>query len=75
MGDTRTRTIAITVNGIPITTWSSSGETKAFEFVDIGVEGSSLELRGVLADSEWLSIMEVNPGLGVPLSADSVAYD
>ena len=49
----------IYVDGIMATSWTSSGTTLTIETVDLDVVGQSLELRGVLADSEWLSIMEV----------------
>ncbi|CAM9243860.1 unnamed protein product [Ectocarpus sp. 4 AP-2014] len=39
--------------------WTSSGETAAFETVELGVQGTVIDLHGVLADSEWLSILEV----------------
>lgn len=42
-----------------LTSWTSSGTTSGFENVDLGVAGNTVELIGVLADSEWLSIMEV----------------
>ena len=61
-GDERTRTIDIYVDGIIVTTWTSSGTTLDFETVTLGVTGTSIELRGVLEDSEWLSIMEVRRG-------------
>lgn len=48
------------------TSWTSSGTTTEFETVELDVTGQAVELRGVLADSEWLSIMEVRtvPGCG-----------
>ena len=58
-GDERTRTIEIYVDSVIVTTWTSSGTTLAFESVTLGVTGRTIELRGVLVDSEWLSIMEV----------------
>ena len=58
-GDERTRTLEIYVDGVIFTTWTSSGTTLDFETVTLGVTGSTIELRGVLEDSEWLSIMEV----------------
>ncbi len=40
--------------------WTSSGLTTAAEHIELGgVTGNAVELRGVLEDSEWLSIMEV----------------
>ena len=58
-GDERTRTIDIYVDGVFVTSWTSSGTTLDFETVALGITGGSIELRGVLEDSEWLSIMEV----------------
>eukprot|EP00903_Cladosiphon_okamuranus_P020463 g18782.t1 len=58
-GNTRTRTMDILVDGQKIVTWTSSGTTAGFETVELGVTGQNIELQGVLANSEWLSIMEV----------------
>ena len=58
-GDMRTRTVGIYVDGVRATTWTSSGLTTDFESVMLGVNGKTVELRGVLEESEWLSIMEV----------------
>lgn len=58
-GDTRTRTMDVYVDGVVQTTWTSSGTTTGFENIELGVSGHAVELRGVLADSEWLSILEV----------------
>ena len=58
-GDERTRTIDIYVDGAFTTSWTSSGTTLDYEAIALGVTGESIELRGVLDDSEWLSIMEV----------------
>lgn len=54
----------IYVDGILSTSWTSSGIISDFETVDLGVAGQTIELRGVLADSEWLSIMEVRTRTG-----------
>lgn len=51
--------MGIYVDGVMQTEWTSSGTTAGFENVDIDVSGEVVELRGVLADSEWISIMEV----------------
>ena len=59
-GDQRTRTMGVYVDDVMVTSWTSSGTTTGFEKVDIGVAGQTVELRGVLESSEWLSIMEVN---------------
>lgn len=58
-GNERVRTMDIYVDDALVTTWTSSGTTAGFEGVPLGVAGERVELRGVLADSEWLSIMEV----------------
>eukprot|EP00752_Nemacystus_decipiens_P014961 g13320.t1 len=58
-GDSRTRTMDVYVDDVMITSWTSSGTTTAFENIDLGVSGQTVELRGVLEGSEWLSIMEV----------------
>ncbi|CAM9345645.1 unnamed protein product [Scytosiphon promiscuus] len=58
-GDSRTRTMEIYVDGALQTSWTSSGTTTSFESVNLGVTGQTIELRGVLDDTEWLSIMEV----------------
>lgn len=52
----------IYVDGILQTSWTSSGTTAGLENVDLGVIGQAIEVRGVLAGSEWLSIMEVCGG-------------
>ena len=58
-GDQRTRTMNICVDEVLTTSWTSSGTTLDYEAIAFGVTGESIELRGVLDDSEWLSIMEV----------------
>ena len=58
-GNERTRTIDIYVDSSIVATWTSAGTTLDFETVTLGVTGTIIELRGVLEDSEWLSIMEV----------------
>lgn len=58
-GEDRTRTMGIYVDGALQTTWTSSGTTTDFENVALDVSGNVVELRGVLGDSEWLSVMEV----------------
>eukprot|EP00903_Cladosiphon_okamuranus_P018639 g17154.t1 len=58
-GDERTRTMDVKVDGAKVTTWTSSGVTLDFESIDLGVAGQVVELTGVLADSDWLSITEV----------------
>lgn len=74
-GDSRTRTLDITVtgdDGVAIVAWTSSGETDAFETIELGVQGKFIRLRGVLTDSEWLSILEV--GAAEDNVASSVGY-
>lgn len=66
-GDERTRTLDVRVDGVMVTTWTSSGATldfentieDVFELGSVGVKGQVVELTGVIADSEWLSITEV----------------
>jgi len=51
----------IYVDGFKHTSWTSSGLTTAAEHIELGgVTGRAVELRGLLEDSEWLSIMEVS---------------
>lgn len=57
--DERVRTIDIYVDGVFIRSWTSSGTVAGFETVSLNVDGQTVEMRGVLGDSEWLSIMEV----------------
>lgn len=48
------------VDGALVTTWTSSGTTIAPESILFTeTSGQVVELTGVLADSEWLSIIEV----------------
>ena len=58
-GNERTRTVDIYVDGVFATSWTNSGTTLDYEAIALGATGESIELRGVLDDSEWLSIMEV----------------
>lgn len=58
-GDTRTRTMDVYVDDVMFTSWTSSGTTTAFENIELGVTGRTVELHGVLEGSEWLSIQEV----------------
>ena len=58
-GDERTRTIEIYVDGVLATSWTNSGNTAGLELVGLGVTGQEVMLRGVLDDSEWLSVNEV----------------
>ncbi|CAN0364261.1 unnamed protein product [Ectocarpus sp. 8 AP-2014] len=58
-GDERTRTLEISIDNLPYTTWTSSGTTTGFETIELDTMGRWISIVGVLADSEWLSIMEV----------------
>lgn len=58
-GDLRTRTVDAFVDDVMVTSSTSSGTTTDFESVELGFSGQTVELRGVLADSEWLSTSEV----------------
>lgn len=58
-GDKRTRTLDIYVDDVLSKTWTSSGTTSSFETVSFDATGQSIELRGDLSNSEWLSIFEV----------------
>lgn len=49
----------IYVDGVIVTTWTSSGTTSGFETVEMGVPGQVIELHGILGDREWISIIEV----------------
>ncbi|CAM9369501.1 unnamed protein product, partial [Sphacelaria rigidula] len=58
-GATRTRTLEVVVDGVLATEWTSSGTTDDFEIIDMsGLSGKSIELVGVLASTEWISIVE-----------------
>ncbi|CAM9345152.1 unnamed protein product [Pylaiella littoralis] len=68
-GDERTRDMDIYIDGIKTESWTSSGTTADFENVKLGFYSSNhpgvavaatIEIRGVLQDNEWLSIMEVH---------------
>ncbi|CAM9160508.1 unnamed protein product [Ectocarpus sp. 4 AP-2014] len=58
-GDERTRTLEINIDNLPYTVWTSSGTTTDFETIEVDTMGRWIEIVGVLEDSEWLSIMEV----------------
>lgn len=59
-GDARQRTLEVYVEGRLVTTWTSSGHTSDFETIDLpGRPAQTVELRGVLSRSQWLSILEV----------------
>ncbi|CAN0429725.1 unnamed protein product [Ectocarpus sp. 8 AP-2014] len=58
-GDERTRTLDISVDNLPYTTWTSSGATTGFETIEVDTMARWISIAGVLEDSEWLSIMEV----------------
>lgn len=49
------------VDGDLVTTWTSSGTTDGFESIGLtGAAGTTIDIVGVLAESEWLSIIEVS---------------
>lgn len=49
------------VEGVLASTWTSSGTTFNFESIDLsGYSGQYITITGVLADVEWLSIVEVS---------------
>eukprot|EP00752_Nemacystus_decipiens_P006549 g5897.t1 len=74
-GNTRTRIIDIYVDDVKITTWTSSGKTAGFESVELGTQGQVIELHGVLAESEWLSILEVEIDIDDGIDDDDNAVD
>ncbi|CAN0328199.1 unnamed protein product, partial [Ectocarpus sp. 12 AP-2014] len=45
-GDSRTRAVEIFVDGVMIMVWTSSGETAAFETIELGVQGTVIDLHG-----------------------------
>ncbi|CAM9991574.1 unnamed protein product [Ectocarpus fasciculatus] len=59
-GDSRTRTVDVSVDGALVTTWTSSGTTTDWESVDLsGAYGQLVTISGNnQADWEWLSIIE-----------------
>ncbi|CAN0341712.1 unnamed protein product [Ectocarpus sp. 12 AP-2014] len=58
-GNTRLRTMEVSVDGVSVTTWTSSGMTSSFESIDIsGYSGEVVSITGVQGDREWLSIIE-----------------
>lgn len=49
------------VDSTLVTTWTSSGTTVNFEGIELsGYSGQHVTITGVLADMEWLSIVEVS---------------
>lgn len=59
-GASRVRTVEVHVGGFLAATWTSSGTTFDFESIDLsGYSGQYITVTGVLADVEWLSIVEV----------------
>lgn len=59
-GDERQVTMEVRVDGVLITTFTTSGTTSwGDQIIFTGVSGQVVELKGVLDDSEWLSIVEV----------------
>ncbi|CAN0239919.1 unnamed protein product [Ectocarpus sp. 12 AP-2014] len=58
-GNTRLRTMEVSVDGVPVTTWTSTGMTSSFESIDIsGYSGEVVSITGDQGDREWLSIIE-----------------
>eukprot|EP00752_Nemacystus_decipiens_P013409 g11873.t1 len=58
-GTTRQRTMEVYVDGVLVTTWTSSGTTDSFENISMsGSTGQVVEVTGVLGAFEWLSIIE-----------------
>lgn len=61
-GTERTREMKVYVDNNLVTTWTSSGTTDGFEIIDLSeTSGEVIQVTGVLADSQWLSITEVRP--------------
>lgn len=59
-GDERQRTIEVSVDGVFVTSWTSSGETLDFESINLsGTSGQEVTITAVLGDSDWVSITEV----------------
>lgn len=54
--------------------WTSSGETAAFETIELGVQGTVIDLHGVLAESDWLSILEVGAAEDISPSIVFIAH-
>ncbi len=73
LGDTRTRTMSVEVNGVEHSVITSSGLTSGFETFELGVEGvQSIGLESVGLDYEdidFLSITEVRACLRRSISA------
>lgn len=61
-GDERQVTAEVRVDGVLVTTWTSSGTTVGAESIVFSdtTSGQVVEVTGVLGDSEWLSIIEVS---------------
>lgn len=50
----------VSVNGEQVMEWTSSGETAGYEFIPIvSTRVNLIELRGILAPTEWIGISEV----------------
>lgn len=59
-GSERQRTVEVRVDGVLVTTWTSSGTTDDPESIALtGTSGRVIDVTGVLADNDWLSIVEV----------------
>lgn len=73
-GTERITTVEVRVDSDLVTTWTSSGTTDDSQSIALTeASGSIIEITGVLAETEWLSIIEVRffPSRVVP--TDSVA--
>lgn len=58
-GDSRIVNVDIFVDEFLHKSWTSSGTTTDFERIELNAIGNTIGLRGVLDESEWLSITEV----------------
>lgn len=63
-GDVRIVNVDIFVDDIKHKSWTSSGTTTDFERIELSATGKTIELSGVLDESEWLSITEVRDVVG-----------
>ncbi|CAN0221761.1 unnamed protein product, partial [Pylaiella littoralis] len=58
-GNERQRAVEVSVDGVFVTSWTSSGQTLDFESVDLsGSYGRDVTITAILGDSEWISITE-----------------
>lgn len=67
LGDETQTTVEVYVDSTLLTNWTSSGTTDDLETIDLsGSSGQEITIMGILADSEWLNITEVQ--ICVPIS-------